>query len=367
MLIKELTLRQFRNYEELTVSFEPGLNFIIGPNGSGKTNLAEAIYYLGLARSFKKCSESDLIRRSTDKAEISVGFTQMAGEEKGEHLIGAVLGKNAKAFYLDGAKVPQLSRILGRLAVIGFDPGAVFMFREDPAERRRFLDETLGSLSKGYLYTLGRYKKILRERNYALNRQELDDDVLRVLTDELITDDYIIAKQRKGLIERLDAKAQKIFADLEPGRHLSVSYITGLPPAVDQEEFRTAVKSLFESGRSEERIKKFTLIGVHRDDLGATIDGEDLGSYCSQGQNRLATFALKLAVFELMSELRGEPPILILDDVLSDLDESRCQKIIKYLEGRAQTLVTLADASKIRLSEKYTLYEIETNSVIRRD
>lgn len=366
MFVKSLRLKDFRNYETAETAFEPGISFIVGPNGSGKTNLVEAVYFLSLSRSFKKCADGDLIRSGASQAELGLEYLEEAGEETGEHSQAALIAPKAKAFYLDGEKAPQLSRVIGRLLAVSYDPGSVFLFREDPQERRRFLDETIASLSKGYLYTLGRYKKILRERNAALAREVFDDDVMRVLTDELITGDYIIARQRRGLVDGLESKARKIFAELEPGRTLTLDYRTGLPNTVDQESFRIEVSRLFERCRSEERIKKRTLIGIHRDDLAASLDGQPLGTYCSQGQNRLASFALKLAVAELMEELRGEKPLIILDDVLSDLDQERCGRILKALEGRGQVLITLADRAKTELAPGAAVYEIDNSHVTRR-
>lgn len=366
MQVKELAIKNFRNYEEETVTFNKGVNFIYGANGSGKTNLVEAIYFLSLSRSFKRCSDSDLIRKGQDKAEIRVTYEIENGEEKGEHTIGAIITPNGKTFYIDQEKVPQVSRVLGKMLAISFDPGVVFLFRQDPMERRRFLDETLGSVSKGYLYTLGRYKKILRERNFTFNRPSIDEDVLRVLTDELVTSAYILSRQRRILVTKLQEKAAKIFKQLEPEKSLKISYISNLPDEDDQEMFRNKTKALFEASRSEERLKKYTLIGVHRDDLEAEIEGESLSSYCSQGQNRVAIFALKMAVAELIEELKNEAPIMILDDVLSDLDATKCQKILDFLKGDRQSFVTVADITKVKDKDNYVSYEINSNKVVRR-
>lgn len=366
MQVKELAIKDFRNYEEETVQFHKGVNFIYGANGSGKTNLVEAIYYLSLSRSFKRCSDADLIRKGQEKAEIRVTYEIDNGEEKGEHVIGAIITPKGKTFYVDQEKVPQLSRVLGKMLAISFDPGAVFLFRQDPMERRRFLDETLGSLSKGYLYNLGRYKKILRERNFAFNRPSFDEDVMRVLTDELVTSAYILSRQRRILVAKLQEKAAKIFGQLEPETRLMIKYVTNLPDEDDQEAFRNKTKALFAANRSEERLKKFTLIGVHRDDLEAEIEGESLGSFCSQGQNRLAIFALKMAVADLVEEIKGDAPILILDDVLSDLDVNKCQKILDFLKGDKQSFVTIADITKVKDKDNYVSYEINSNKVVRR-
>ena len=240
------------------------------------------------------------------------------------------------------------------------------MFKDDPQERRRFLDETLGVLSKDYLYTLSRYKKILKERNTALSQSEYDRDVLAVLTKELIKCDYIIAKQRFGLVERLNTLVDEIFREIEPNKKLELKYVSTLPNITDSKTFMEQVEILFEKKKSEEAIKKCTLIGIHRDDLKAKIDNQDLDSYCSQGQNRLATFALKMAVAKLIEEIKGEKPIIILDDVLSDLDITRCKNILMYLEKGGQTFITIAEIGKVELTKNYKLYEIDNNEIVRR-
>ena len=364
MYVKSLSLKSFRNYDDVTVSFEPGINFIVGNNGTGKTNLVEAIYFLSLSRSFKKCSDEDLIKKDKDFAEVAARYYSEKDNE--ENIIGSTLSKKGKTFYLNGEKIPQLSKVLGKLSSVAYDPSSVFMFKEDPQERRRFLDETLGVLSKDYLYTLSRYKKILKERNIALNQTDYDSDVLGVLTRELIKCDYIIARQRFGLVDKLNEHIKEIFKEIEPNKTLKLNYVSTLPNISDANEFAIKVKELFDNKRSEEAIRKYTLIGIHRDDLKATIDNQDLGSYCSQGQNRLATFALKMAVAALVEEIKGEKPVIILDDVLSDLDLTRCKNILNFLENECQTFITVAEKGKIELTQNYKLYEIEDNKVIRR-
>lgn len=364
MYVKSLNLKSFRNYDNVSVSFEPGINFIVGNNGTGKTNLVEAIYFLSLSRSFKKCSDEDLIKRDKTSAELTIEY--FSEKDKEEHLIGATITKKGKAFYFDREKVPQLSKVLGNLSSTSYDPSSVFMFKDDPQERRRFLDETLGVLSKDYLYTLSRYKKILKERNTALSQSEYDRDVLAVLTKELIKCDFIIAKQRFGLVERLNTLVDEIFREIEQNKKLELKYVSTLPNITDSKTFMEQVEILFEKKKSEEAIKKCTLIGIHRDDLKAKIDNQDLDSYCSQGQNRLATFALKMAVAKLIEEIKGEKPIIILDDVLSDLDITRCKNILMYLEKGGQTFITVAEIGKVELTKNYKLYEIDNNEIVRR-
>lgn len=338
MWLKELDLFDWRNFHQDTLNLGEGLNYIHGPNGSGKTNLLEAAAYLAYARSFRKTSDKGLINSQAKAASIKGTF--VFGTSSLTKTVEARLEDGAKQVKVDGKKVDTLSSFMGTILVSVFDPRDVFLFKGEPSERRKVMDETLSAISPNYLYSLQRYKKLLRERNQAL-AQRSDSEVLGVLTNELLASAYRITQERLGLVRFVDKTApeyfQKLFGD---GAKLSFKYRTNSSISDSLEIFRKEMLFQFERRKSQEAIRRATVIGPHLDDLSAYLDGNSLASYGSQGQNRLASLSLTLSLAALMKEKKGEAPILILDDVMSDLDGEKKKRLLDTIAPMGQSLIS---------------------------
>lgn len=362
MLVKRLDLRNYRNYETACADFSPARNFITGPNGSGKTNVLEAIYYLSQTRSFKKAEDRELIRTGADFAALSLNFS---GEDEDDHQLNAVIEAKGRTFLIDEEKKRSASEVLGHLLTVAYEPQMVFLFKEDPQSRRRLFDETLSAIDAQYLYALGRYKRYLKERNAALSLG-YDKDILQVLTLELIQSSYRVHLLRQRFVERIDGAVAARFKALDNSeREVRLSYRSNTSRALGYEEYLADMRKIFEEHQSEEATRKLTLIGVHRDDLTATIDGLDLSASGSQGQNRLVTLAVKLAVAELIASITEHYPVLLLDDVASDLDRLHLEQLIAALDQYpGQVFVT--GAQPLQQLVGWAQYHVNNNQIDRR-
>ena len=360
MLITRLSLLNFRNFETLTFDFSNGINFILGENASGKTNLIEAIYYLSSTRSFKRNNDRDLVNFNKKFASLGLNYSSL---KEGDHSLKIDILEQGKIVYVDDDKQKSVMSVIGKLPVIAYDPYSTFLFRDDPQSRRKMIDESLSTISQNYLYSLARYKKLLKERNIALN-QHYDEDVIEVLTEELIKLSYVITKERIKFIEDINKFIAPIYKEIfDKSDELRLDYITNVKFDENYEEFFKKNKTQFDLYKTEERIKCVTLLGNHRDDLVAYIGKKNVAIYCSQGQNRLVTLALKFALGKLYEKKFGEQPIFLLDDVLSDLDEERKENIILYLKKQGQVFIT----GTKEIESIQNVYELKDNKLTRKE
>lgn len=357
MYAKRLILHNFRSYPSLEIEFPSSSVFLTGPNGSGKTNIIEAVYYLTLGRSFRKADDINLIRNGQKEASIYLEYH----DEKDDldHTISCIISPKGKLFALDDEEIHKLSLILGKLIAVYYEPSQVFFFKDEPSLRRRLLDETLSQLYPSYLYSIGRYKKLLKERNAALS-QNGDIDIINAYRNQLINVSYRIVYERKRLVLNINKIIQRIYTELfGENEGFLLQYKTNCPIDDDQKSFVENSIRLFESNKSLENIRGTTLIGPHRDDLVGLIGKKPIADYGSQGENRIASLALKFSLFQEIQKVLGHSPILLLDDVTSDLDEERSRRILSYAEKSGQTFVTGTRLPQ-GLSD-YTIYETSDN------
>ncbi len=353
MFVRRLVLNHFRSYDSLDVTFPEGNVMIVGKNTSGKTNILEAIYFLTLGRSFRKAGDSDLIQKGYSEASIYLEY--ISDRDSKVHSLSCLIGDHYKAFYADNEKVKTLSKILGLLVACQYDPGQVFLFRDEPAERRKLMDEVLSQISPKYLYAISRYKKLLKERNAAF-AQDYDPDVIRVLRDQLINLSYRIVYDRYEFVRSVSQKANENYRVLfGQESDLKIKYKTNCSLEADQSAYQQRMTDLFEKNKSDETIRKMTLIGPHRDDLTAWLNGNNVAAYGSQGENRLASLSLKLAIRDVIEEKLGVKPILLLDDVCSDLDSERCERLLERIRGQGQVFLT--GTLEPETLEGYEIYE----------
>lgn len=342
MFIKRIDLVHFRNYTELHLPFKKGINAIVGKNASGKTNLLEAIYYLSMCRSLKKAEQEDMIQNGEKFAQIRIVYE----DKEREHTLQADISKDNKLILIDSEKQKTVSKLIGKLLLVSYSPISVNLFRVEPSERRKFLDTSLSLLSNDYLTELSKYKKLLKQRNNALNA--LDEVVIEVITEELIQSSYLISNMRKKFIQEIGKYISNIYNELFASKEkIKIVYQTSLPLVDDKEEYIKQLSEKFSKIKSEERKKKVTLLGIQKDDIIAYLDDKQVYSYCSQGQNRLAVLSLYLSFKEILERKYQSKPILLLDDVLSDLDEIRKRNLINYLLKQEQVFISLNEENII--------------------
>jgi DNA replication and repair protein RecF len=338
MFVREIVLNSFRNYRHLDLSFQDSRIFVTGENGVGKTNLLEALYYLSLGRSFRKAQDNSLIENGVKQASLYLTFDD---EKDGKrHTLSAVLTPAGRTFAYDDEKLPSLTKILGRYLAVCYTPEMAFFYKEPPMEKRRLLDEVGCQLSPAYLYAATRYMKLLKERNNGLAKH-YDQDVLDVYRNQLMNVAYRIVQDRKALIRKLSALVQDYYVQLFGEEHrFGLVYRTNCPMDDDEESFLANAKKKFEENQSFENLRCQTLIGPHRDDLLAQLDGKDVALYGSQGENRIASLSLRLAILDLYEKSLGKRPVLILDDVLSDLDEKRAGNLLHAVGQKGQVFLS---------------------------
>lgn len=352
MRIKNLSLKNFRNYIVEKVEFSDGLNVVFGKNAQGKTNCAEAVFYLCTGISPRSRRDKQLIRRGEQCAEISAE----AEGRYGKMLISAKITETGREFKLNGNKITRNADILGNLFSVFFSPHELRLIQDGPDERRRFLNVSISQLSRPYYTALSRYNKILEQRNNLLKSRSLEAvyDSLPVWDEQLCKYAAVVASKRAEYIEMLSPLAKEAHSYLTDGaEELCISPEKKYKGSAAELETRLFAEL---SANYERDIRLgYTASGPHRDDIDIEINGDDAKTYASQGQTRTAALSVKLAEVEIFKRLSGEYPVLILDDVMSELDLPRRKKLVERTSG-LQTILTCTHAERV-------LYGRETRKI----
>jgi DNA replication and repair protein RecF len=342
LLLTALRLADFRNYPALDFAPAPGLNVFVGPNAQGKSNLLEAIAMLAIGKSFRARRESELIRDGTQLAEIAGEAQVPAGEIFLRAAIARAGNGARKTFDVNGSPV-GFARFLGRARVVTFVPADLQLVAGGPALRRTFLNGALAQLSPSYYRDLARYGKIVQQKA-ALLRGAIapDRELLLAYNDELIAPAAGLMAARAAFVGEIAAAAQGVYARW-PGTRERVEIAYAPNVAVTDAEPRDALAAALAANVDAELRRKTTLVGPHRDDVRLTIDGRPLDAFGSQGQQRTAVLALKVAEYETMRSRAGDAPILLLDDVLSELDAERAGGFLAAVGTFEQAFLTTTE------------------------
>lgn len=350
MRLLSLELDNFRNYQNLEVEFSPGVNVFLGSNAQGKTNLLEAIYVLALARSHRSHSDKELIGWNQKTAKIKGTVERRTGKIP-LSLAFSPKGKKARMNHLDQAK---LANYIGQMNVILFAPEDLNLVKGSPQVRRQFIDREFSQMSPKYLYIANQYRLILKQRNQYLKQlshhENSDELFLDVLTEQLIEYGSELIWRRLQLLKRLDTAAAPIQEAITKGQeHLKIEYISQLNPTdlLDLTMIQAGLQQHFKKLKRREIQMGTTLLGPHRDDLQFVVNDHDVATFGSQGQQRTTALAVKLAEIDLMKMETGEEPILLLDDVLSELDSTRQTHLLAAMQDRVQTFITTPSLSDI--------------------
>lgn len=338
-----MTLTNFRNYERETFDFSEGLNILTGRNAQGKTNCAEAVFFLCTGTSVRARRDDKLIRIGESEASLLA----TAESRYGEIRLEAVLREHGKELRINGSKVSRTVEWIGNVNAVFFSPSELRLIQDGPDERRRFLDISISQTSHAYYTALLRYRKILEQRNTLLKEHNdaLVLETLPIWDEQLCKYAAVIGKARREFIDRLAPYAAEAHTFLTDGaERLSIASerkYEGSESDIAEKLYREM------ASRYEKDLRLgFTTVGPHRDDLDIRINERDAKQYASQGQTRTAALALKLAEEEIFKEITGEAPVLILDDVLSELDLPRRKKLVERIEG-AQTILTCTHAERV--------------------
>lgn len=342
MNVTRLKVKDYRNAALREIFFEPGRNALVGANARGKTNLLEAVYFSGVGKSFRTPRDRELIKSDCARAFIEVE----AKKETGTDTVRIVLDREVnKRVAINGIAISRMSELMGVCPVVLFCPDGLKIVKEAPADRRRFMDIALCQASRAYFAALSRYDKILQSRNKLLKSNGASDSTLAPW-DELLADEGAkIVKTRRGYIKKLAVPAAEAHAYMTDGaENLELEYEGEDGDGLDG--IKSALLKSLQSDRESDLRLKYTHAGPHRDDLKLSINGVDVRSFGSQGQQRTVALSLKLAETVLLTETLGTSPVLLLDDVFSELDKTRRAKLLKRLDG-FQTVITSTDAAEM--------------------
>jgi len=349
MIIKSLELNHFRNYEELNLSFDAGTNILYGDNAQGKTNILESIYLSATTKSHKGSKDKDIIQFGHDESHIRTIIEKDACEQRIDmHLRSS----KTKGIAIDGMKIKKAAELLGILNIVFFSPEDLSIIKNGPAERRRFIDMELCQLDSFYLYNLNHYNKIVNQRNSLLKDLYVNPglkDTLSIWDSQLLSYGSKIIERRKLFIEQLNEIIYEIHKQLSGGKEeLHIYY----EPNVEIEDYEKKMRS-----RQEVDVRlKQTTVGPHRDDFSFMAGGIDIRKFGSQGQQRTAALSLKLSEIELVKKITNDTPVLLLDDVLSELDSNRQNYLLNYIKD-IQTIITCTGLDEF-VNNRFTINKV---------
>lgn len=344
MLIKTLHLINFRCYSNSKFEFDPSLTIIHGKNATGKSSILEAIHVLGLAKSYRASSDFDLIKIN----ELSYSVKGEILNQKRTDTVIVLNSNKVKKIKRNNDTYKSLTDYVGYMNVVYYDPTDFSIFQGSPMLRRRFFDILFCQISKQYLSASSEYKRLLKERNILLKELVLKNDkatksVLDVVTRQLIENGKKIIIKRDKIIKKLEALSLETHRNLTNGKE---KFNLRYRPNISIEEYEYKM----EANLNEDLMRGTTMIGPHKDDYIFIINNKNIGDYGSQGQQKSAILSVKLASVELINEVKKQYPIVLLDDVFSELDKERQNQLIKILNRKAQTIITTATIADVEPS-----------------
>ena len=332
MIIKSLELVDYRNYKDLNIEFDPGTNILYGDNAQGKTNILEAIYLSATTKSHKGSKDSEIINFDKDEAHIRVIIEKEDNEKRIDmHLRSS----KSKGIAIDGQKIKKAADLLGLVNVVFFSPEDLNIIKNGPGERRRFADMELCQLDSFYLYNLNNYNKIIGQRNKLLKDIYFHPDLretLNIWDSQLVSYGSKIIERRKAFADQISEIIKEYHSKLSGGRE---DIVIKYEPNVSIEDYASKMND----AQNRDVSAKMTTTGPHRDDFSFIVNGIDIRKFGSQGQQRTAALSLKLSEIELVKKITKDTPILLLDDVLSELDSNRQNYLLDSI-GDVQTIIT---------------------------
>lgn len=360
MQIKNLFLQNFRNYESERFVFSDGLNVLFGKNAQGKTNCAEAVFYLCTGASLRIRHDKQLIRMGASSAKI----VAEAENRYGSVTIEADIYENKREIRVNGSKIAKNADLMGHINSVFFSPGELRLIQDGPEERRRFMNISISQTSSAYYTALLRYNKILDQRNTLLKNSDVSLilDTLPVWDEQLCKYAATIIKKRTEFLQRLAPYAREYHAFLTDGKEELEIRPDKKFEGEESDIAETLLQKLSRNYEKDLRLG-FTTVGPHRDDLDICIGGADAKAYASQGQTRTAALALKLSEVRIFKAQSGEYPVLVLDDVMSELDMTRRKKLLQCIE-EVQTMLTCTHAERVLYGKECNKIHIEDGRVL---
>lgn len=340
MFLEKIKLENFRNYISCEIDFHEKINIITGDNAQGKTNLLESIYFSSFIRSFRTSSDKEMISFGKDHLRVCSSFSKNGETDLVEVAMSRDGRKIAK---VNGIRQDRLRDVVADYYIVVFSPEDMKIVKEEPERRRNFLDREICQMSLSYFESLAVYKKLLLQRNTYLKEEKPDETLLDIWDESLAREGANIIIKRKEFVDKLSAISENIHRGITDGSEVpEIIYCPNIEWKENREEQEEYFKEVLFENRDKDIFHGTTSKGPHKDDLDIMIDGVSTRRFGSQGQQRTAALSLKLAEIELINEEKGEYPILLLDDVLSELDEKRQRYLVDHLEN-TQLFITAAE------------------------
>ncbi len=368
MILKKIELHNFRNYEKLMTRFYKGINIIYGDNAQGKTNLLESIYVLGLTKSHRSFIDNNLIKNNCESLLIK---GTVSGDLFDKNL-QIVIDNKSKSYEIDGLSVKKVSDYISNVNIIIFYPDDLEILKGSPQLRRKYLNMELSQLYNSYFVVLNDYNKLLKMRNEYLKKmnkgQNFDMNYFDIITSYLIEKAIIIYQMRYKFIEKINETCAQIYKDIMGLDGFHIEYISNLK--IKDMKDPTLKEKLFEQYRNQldyEQRMCITTLGPHKDDFNFMVGSNNLKLYGSQGQQRVAVLTLKLAEIPIFKKYKETTPILLLDDVFSELSDDKKNNLIKYISKDIQTIITTTELNNLdgRLVKKAKLFKIEKGKLTK--
>lgn len=359
MIIENLKSRNFRNYSQFSIQLKKGIHFIIGKNGQGKTNILESIYFLSCTKSHRTSENKNLIKKGSPFFMLE---TDLLRNDKKINL-RCIVSEEGKNLFLYKNPIKKVSDYIGTLNAVMFCPNDMNLFDTFPKERRKFIDLELGKLSKTYTATLNKYHLLLKERNAYLKKENIDESFLEILEDQMIETQITILSQRKKFVDDILKNSSLFYKKLsDDDTEISCEYVSFVN--YDSiENMRISMKEKYLKNRERDIFYKQTHAGIHKDDFIFLINGNEVSSYASQGQKRSIILALKLGIVETIYMVSKTYPILLLDDVFSELDEKRRKMLLYLLSEDMQIFITSTDKIEVKEKKNITYWFVENGNI----
>lgn len=366
LFVKSLHLKQYRNIAQVQLHFRDTLHFFVGPNAQGKTNLLESLYVTALGKSHRTRSHQELIQFGQSMAKINTTIERSGQPERLE----VTISPKGKKIRKNGVEQKKLSQYIGTLPIIMFAPEDLAIVKGSPKIRRRFLDMEIGQVSSTYIYDLSTYNQLVKQRNHLLkNAPKHQVEMLEALDEQFVPLAVRIWKKRLSFLKSLNRWACEIHHQISGQREdLQLHYQSSFPveEGLDEHEWIQSFKHAMARSRSKEIARRVTLMGPHRDDIRLKLGNLDINTFGSQGQQRTVALSLKLAEIELIFSTMGVYPIMLLDDVLSELDDLRKTQLFEAIQGRVQTFVTTTNLEGIHASilKNAMIYQVHQGTIL---
>ena len=360
MKLELLKLTNFRNYQKISFVPSQKINILYGKNGSGKTNIVEAIYILALTKSFRTLNDKNLIKKNEDFFKLEGSFYN----EKTKNDFKIIFDSKGKTVFINKDKIRLLSDYISKINIILFSPSDLKLIKDSPSVRRKYLNIEISQYDKNYLFYLNDYNKLLKQRNSYIKQLSLNFnnsfEYLDILTKELISKGLNVYQYRKKFVDKINELIGNYYLKIAGSSNIVIKYKSHFKEKTEENLFE-----IYKKNRMRELNFGKTLIGVHLDDFEIYLDDNNIRDFGSEGQQKNAIISLKFAEVDILKEKKDNYPILILDDIFSELDNEKINNILNIIPEEMQTFITTTEVSKLdaKILNSSKIFKIKENNV----